>query len=195
MSAFYSFVPPKSTILLQCWVDELNAKVVVSNPRKTKLGDFKVIGNKLIVSVNNNLNKYAFLITLTHELAHAFVFKKYKNSVKPHGVIWKLTFKSMMLNFLTPDYFPKDILKALSNHIITPKASTFSDLELSKVLRNYDTRNTLNISDLSEGVIFKLSNGKVFEKGVKLRKRFKCIEIKTNKVYLFHPLAEVESVQ
>jgi len=28
-----------------------------------------------------------------------------------------------------------------------------------------------------------------------LRKRFKCVEIKTNKVYLFHPLAEVESVQ
>ena len=80
MSAFYSFVPAKSTKLLQFWVDELNVKVIVSNPRKTKLGDFKVIGNKLIVSVNNNLNKYAFLITLTHELAHAFVFKKHTNS-------------------------------------------------------------------------------------------------------------------
>ena len=195
MSSFYSFVPTKSTKLLKCWVDDLNAKVVVSNPRKTKLGDFKVIGNKLIVSVNNNLNKYAFLITLTHELAHAFVFKKHKNSVKPHGDSWKLTFKSMMLNFLTPDYFPEDILKVLSNHIINPKASTFSDVELSKVLRNYDARNALTISDLSEGIMFKLSNGKVFIKGIKLRKRIKCVEIKTNKVYLFHPLAEVERVQ
>ena len=52
-----------------------------------------------------------------------------------------------------------------------------------------------SISDLSEGVIFKLRNGKVFEKGIKLRKRFKCVEIKTNKLSLFHPLAEVESVQ
>lgn len=195
MSSFYPFVPTKSTKLLKCWVDDLNAKVVVSNPRKTKLGDFKVIGNKLIVSVNNNLNKYAFLITLTHELAHAFVFKKHKNSVKPHGDSWKLTFKSMMLNFLTPDYFPEDILKVLSNHIINPKASTFSDVELSKVLRNYDARNALTISDLSEGIMFKLSNGKVFIKGIKLRKRIKCVEIKTNKVYLFHPLAEVERVQ
>jgi len=195
MTPFYSFVPPKSTKLLKCWVDDLNAKVVVSKPRKTKLGDFKVIGNKLIVSVNNNLNKYAFLITLTHELAHAFVFKKHKKSVKPHGDSWKLTFKSMMLNFLTPDYFPEDILKVLSNHIINPKASTFSDVELSKVLRNYDARNVLTISDLSEGIMFKLSNGKVFKKGIKLRKRIKCVEIKTNKVYLFHPLAEVERVQ
>lgn len=195
MQYFHNFVPPKSVQLLQCWVDELGVEVNVSKPRKTKLGDFKVRGNKLIVSVNNDMNKYAFLITFTHELAHAFVFKKHTNSVKPHGDSWKLTFKSMMLNFLTTDYFPEDILKVLSNHIITPKASTFSDVKLSKVLRNYDIRNALAISDLSEGVIFKLSNGKVFEKGIKLRKRFKCVEIKTNKVYLFHPLAEVESVQ
>ena len=195
MQYFHNFVPPKSVRLLQCWVDELGLEVNVSKPRKTKLGDFKVRGNKLIVSVNNNLNKYAFLITFTHELAHAFVFKKHKNSVNPHGDSWKLTFKSMMLNFLTPDYFPKDILKILSNHIITPKASTFSDVELSKVLRNYDTSNALTISDLSEGVIFKMDNGKTFQRGIKLRKRFKCVEIKTSKVYLFHPLAEVKSVQ
>ena len=195
MQYFHNFVPPKSVRLLQCWVDELGIEVNVSKPRKTKLGDFKVRGNKLIVSVNNNLNKYAFLITFTHELAHAFVFKKHKNSVTPHGDSWKLTFKSMMLNFLTPDYFPKDILKILSNHIITPKASTFSDVELSKVLRNYDTSNVLTISDLSEGVIFKMDNGKTFQRGIKLRKRFKCVEIKTSKVYLFHPLAEVKSVQ
>jgi hypothetical protein len=195
MQYFHNFVPPKSVRLLQCWVDELGLEVNVSKPRKTKLGDFKVRGNKLIVSVNNNLNKYAFLITFTHELAHAFVFKKHKNSVTPHGDSWKLTFKSMMLNFLTPDYFPKDILKILSNHIITPKASTFSDVELSKVLRNYDTSNVLTISDLSEGVIFKMDNGKTFQRGIKLRKRFKCVEIKTSKVYLFHPLAEVKSVQ
>ena len=195
MQYFHHFVPPNSIQLLQCWVDELGVVVNVSKPRKTKLGDFKVRGNKLIVSVNNDMNKYAFLITFTHELAHAFVFKKYTNSVKPHGDRWKLTFKSMMLNFLTPDYFPEDILKVLSNHIIAPKASTFSDVELSKVLRNYDASHVLTISDLSEGAIFKLSNGKVFEKGIKLRKRFKCVDIKTNKEYLFHPLAEVECMQ
>ena len=98
MSAFYSYVPSKSTKLLQCWVNELNVKVVISSPRKTKLGDFKVIGNKLIISVNNNLNKYAFLITFTHELAHAFVFKKHKNSVNPHGDSWKLIIIQMKCN-------------------------------------------------------------------------------------------------
>ena len=195
MLTFHSFVTDKSIDLLQCWVDELNATVVVSNPRKTKLGDFKVRGNKLIISVNNNLSKYAFLITFTHELAHAFVFKKHTNSVKPHGDSWKLTFKSMMLNFLTPDYFPEDILKVLSNHIITPKASTFSDLELVKVLRKYENQSLLIISDIEEGGEFYLTNGKAFIKGKKLRKRFRCVEQKTNKVYVFHPFAEVIAVK
>ena len=85
MSIFYSFVPEKSNKLLQCWVDELKVTVKILAPRKTKLGDFKVRSNQMSITVNNNLNKYSFLITLTHELAHAFVFKKYQNRLKPHA--------------------------------------------------------------------------------------------------------------
>ena len=191
MSVFDLFVPEKSIKLLQCWVDELNVKVEVSNPRSTKLGDFKVTGNQFSITVNNNLNKYSFLITLTHELAHAFVFLKYQNSVKPHAKSWQLIFKSLMLNFLTPDYFPEDILRVLSRHIISPKASTFSDLELVRVLRRYDNVQSLTVSDLSFGESFQTNNGKTFVKGKKVRKRIKCIHCLSNKVYLFHPFAEV----
>ena len=191
MSIFYSFVPEKSNKLLQCWVDELKVTVKILTPRKTKLGDFKVRGNKMSITVNNNLNKYSFLITLTHELAHAFVFKKYQNRLKPHAKSWQLTFKSLMLNFLTPDYFPDDILKVLSRHMISPKASTFADLELVRVLKKYDQFTSVTISDLAVGDSFKIANGKIFVKGEKIRKRYKCIEYRTNKTYLFHPFAEV----
>ena len=191
MSIFYSFVPEKSNKLLQCWVDELKVTVKILTPRKTKLGDFKVRGNQMSITVNNNLNKYSFLITLTHELAHAFVFKKYQNRLKPHAKSWQLTFKSLMLNFLTPDYFPDDILKVLSRHMISPKASTFADLELVRVLKKYDQFTSVTISDLAVGDSFKIANGKIFVKGEKIRKRYKCIEYRTNKTYLFHPFAEV----
>ena len=191
MSVFYSFVPEKSNKLLQCWVDELKVTVKILTPRKTKLGDFKVRGNQMSITVNNNLNKYSFLITLTHELAHAFVFKKYQNRLKPHAKSWQLTFKSLMLNFLTPDFFPEDILKVLSRHMISPKASTFADLELVRVLKKYDQFTSVTISDLAVGDSFKIANGKIFVKGEKIRKRYKCIEYKTNKTYLFHPFAEV----
>ena len=191
MKTFHPYVTKKSHKLLNCWVDELKIEIKVSNPRKTKLGDFKVINGKMSISINNDLNRYSFLITLVHEIAHAFVFKKYHNSVRPHSRSWQLTFKSLLINFLTPDYFPEDILRVLSRHIIKPKASTFSDLELVNVLRKYDNFKSHVLSQISVGQYFKNSSGRIFIKGERLRKRYKCIDFKSGKIYLFHPFTPV----
>ena len=79
--------------------------------------------------------------------------------------------------------------------MISPKASTFSDLELVKVLKKYDQVQSVSVSDLSVGDSFKIANGKIFVKGEKIRKRYKCIECKTNKIYLFHTFSEVIKVK
>ena len=42
------------------------------------------------------------------------------------------------------------------------------------------------------GSKFKLYNGKIFMKQNKRVKRFECVEVKTGKMYLFNPNAEVE---
>ena len=55
MSVFTSFVPQKSNKLLECWVNELNINVKVTNPRRTKLGDFKVIDNHMNITINTNM--------------------------------------------------------------------------------------------------------------------------------------------
>ena len=193
MITFHSFVPEGSRDTIQSWIDKLEIELLVVNPRKTKLGDFKVYQGKLSISVNSNLNPYSFLITLTHELAHAFVFKKYNNSVLPHGLQWKATFKAMLLNFI--HLFPEDINKLLSLHLLNPKASTSTDVRLSTVLRKYDKQKGITITDILEGDKFIASNGKKFVKGKKLRKRFSCKEQNSNRVYLFHPLSEVISIQ
>tara|TARA_B110000008_G_scaffold190645_1_gene189395 strand:- start:14720 stop:15307 length:588 start_codon:yes stop_codon:yes gene_type:complete len=195
MDALKAFLPAPSFSKIKQWIDELDVQVKITNPRKTKLGDFKGVNNALYISVNNNLNPYSFLITLTHELAHAFVYVRYKRGVAPHGTQWQDTFKAMMLNFLTPTIFPEDILKVLSLHLKNPKASTLTDVNLASVLKKYDTNKVLTISDINQGQIFSISNGKIFKKGEKLRKRYKCVEVSTNKVYLFHPLAEVSLIQ
>ena len=100
-----------------------------------------------------------------------------------------------MLNFLNPKIFPEDILKVLSLHLKNPKASTLTDVNLSAVLKKYDKVQVLTISDIDVESLFSISNGKKFKKGEKLRKRYKCVEVSTNKVYLFHPLAEVNLIQ
>ena len=162
MSSFRKFVPQMSNNKLDAWVQELMIDIKITKPRRFKLGDFKARGNRFEITINNNLNKYLFLITLTHELAHAFVFKQYQNNVKPHGRVWKDTFKSLMLNFLNPDCFPADILQHLSRHMLNPKASTFADLELVKVLKKYDKVKTLTISDLGFFLVSKITGSTPF---------------------------------
>jgi len=185
------FLPAPSFEKINDWINELDVQINITNPRRTKLGDFKVVKNTLFISINNDLNPYSFLITLTHELAHAFVYVKYKRGVSPHGKQWQEIFKSMMLNFLSPDIFPDDVLKVLSVHLKHPNASTCTDVNLATILKKYDYKKALTISDIKDGSIFSTSNGKIFKKGKQLRKRYKCIECASNKVYLFHPLAEV----
>jgi SprT protein len=191
MDALKVFLPEPSLQKINDWINELDVQINITNPRRTKLGDFKVVKNTLFVSINNDLNPYSFLITLTHELAHAFVYVKYKTGVLPHGNQWQKTFKSMMLNFLNPAIFPDDVLKVLSVHLKHPKASTCTDVNLGTILKKYDHKKALTISDIKDGSIFSTSNGKMFKKGKQLRKRYKCVECESNKVYLFHPLAEV----
>jgi hypothetical protein len=161
MDALKAFLPAPSFSKIKQWIDELDVQVKITNPRKTKLGDFKGVNNALYISVNINLNPYSFLITLTHELAHAFVYVRYKSGVAPHGTQWQDTFKAMMLNFLTPTIFPEDILKVLSLHLKNPKASTLTDVNLASVLKKYDTNKVLTISDINQGQIFSISNGKI----------------------------------
>ena len=102
-----------------------------------------------------------------------------------------------MLNFLTPNHLPNDILICLSKHLINPTYSSFSDVELAKVLRNYNYKKTLVLDELDDKLIFKtLDNvNKLYLKGKKRRKYYECIEQKSCAKYLFHPLTEVTFVK
>ena len=193
MDNFENHIPKASITLIKKWIKELNILVKIKKSRNTKLGDFTVNKKEeYLISINDDLNKFAFLITLTHEIAHAFVWEKYKRRVSPHGKQWKATFKEMMLNFLNSDIFPDDILRVLSKHLKKPKASTVNDYNLSKVLRTYDNNKQLILSEIPDGSIFSTLNGRQFVKLNKLRKRYKCKAVDSEKIYLFNPLAVID---
>jgi len=192
MEDLEKYIPENSVFQINKWIKELNIHVKKSRDRKTKLGDFRYTKNgKYIISVNETLNKYSFLITLTHEIAHAFVHEKYYNQVNPHGLEWKITFRKMMLNFLHPNIFPRNIIQALSMHLKNPKASTINDYNLSKALRLYDKDPKTILDEIPNGSIFYTPNGRKFKKLEKIRTRYKCIELSSNKIYLFNALAIV----
>ena len=74
----------------------------VTKKRQSVLGDYRhsAIGKNHRISINGNLNKYEFLITLLHELAHLFTFEKFANKVEPHGKEWKHFYGSLLADFL-----------------------------------------------------------------------------------------------
>ena len=84
MKKISSYIPAKSYSIINQWLEKYNCEVTVSHPRKSKLGDYRSPhkNNKHLISVNNDLNKYAFLITLTHEIAHMIIWEKYENNFK-----------------------------------------------------------------------------------------------------------------
>jgi len=167
---------------------------IVKN-RSSKHGDFRVLKNgSYQITINNDLNKYRFLITLLHEIAHLITFKNNRN-VKPHGVEWKNNFQKIMLPFLVPSIFPDEILALLAKYLLNPKASTDTDYDLNLSLKKQDAKTENEfIYELNDGCEF-IFKGREFTKVEKRRKRYVCIENASKKVYLFNALAEVNKVK
>lgn len=175
-------------------IRENNVHLKIVNERKTRHGDYRRMpdGSQQI-TVNANLNKYRFLITTVHEIAHLVAFEKYGRRIKPHGAEWKHTFRILMLPFIRPEIFPQQLLPLIANHFRNPRASSDTDARLSVALKSYDPENDKNyIFEIPFGGVFRIYNGKTFKRGPKRVKRYECLEIDSGKIYLFQPNAEVE---
>ena len=191
-------IPEVSHELVKPLISEgcLNIKIV--KVRKTKHGDFKKLKNGFNqITLNHIDNKYRFLITLIHELAHYKVYKNIKKRVSPHGIEWKSTYKLMMLPFLNNRIFPNEILSRLAIHVKNPPASTDSDTNLVVALNKYDyfNDNKIFLNDLSEDCLFEFDQGKVFLVKRKLRKRYICKELSSGREYLFSPVARIKPIE
>ena len=188
------YIPEKAITQVLELLKHDHLVVKIKNERKTRHGDYRKLPNNMHqITVNANLNHYRFLITLIHEIAHFEAYQKYGRFIKPHGVEWKRTFQHLMLPFINPEIFPNQLLPLLAKHFKNPKASSDSDASLSLALKQFDAPNgQIYVFEVPLGSTFKLYNGRVFKKGTKRTKRFECTEIKTGKLYLFNPNAEVE---
>lgn len=189
------YLPEKCVTLIAKWIVEFDFKLKIKKDRITRLGDYTSPRNGLnhIITINYNLNKYAFLITLVHEIAHLITFNENKNRVNPHGIEWKRNFQKHIEPFLNTDIFPIDVFSALRKYIQNPAASSCTDLQLLKTLKLYDEESGFVFLEyIPENTYFLYKSSRIFQKKDKVRKRFKCKELKTGLVYLFNPLTEVE---
>ena len=189
------YIPATAVPLVARWIVEYDFKLRITRERNSRYGDYTAPRNGAnhLITVNHNLNRYAFLITLVHEVAHLVTYNQHRNAVMPHGQEWKENFRRLMQPFLTTEIFPLEVFAALRSYLRNPAAASCSDPHLLKTLKLHDPETgKVFLEYLPPGTVFLYHNSRLFVKKEKLRKRFKCVEVGSGHIYLFDALAEVE---
>lgn len=187
------FMPEGTAEVAYHWIQQYQFRFRISRSRNSRFGDYQSPprGGIHKISVNHDLNKYAFLITFCHEIAHLVTWEKYRDNVSPHGREWKKEFGDLLCHFMGKNIFPGDVEAALQKYILNPKASSCSDHNLYRVLKRYDEKPVLHLEEIPYGSVFKMSNGQVFKKGMKKRTRYLCQEVESRQLYYVSGVAEV----
>ena len=195
MYKLFKKIPEASLEYVKSLILSENITIKLKKSRKTKHGDFSVKKNGLcMITINDDLNEYRFLITLIHEISHYIAYKNYGSYIKPHGVEWKNIFKNLLLPIINSEVFPNDILRTLAIYAKNPKASSDTDLNLSLALNKYNMNQYDYVFGLSNGSVFKASNDRVYVMIKKLKKRYECMDVLTKKLYLFSPNVKIKEI-
>ena len=109
---------------------------------------------------------------------------------------WKNIYGFLLAQFLQNKIFPADIEHEIQKTLHNPAASSCAEEGLTRVLRRYDVKKPGHqlIEEMKDDTIFKTNDGRVFKKGEKIRKRYRCIEINTGRIYLFSAVYEAELI-
>ena len=87
LHALAAYLPDGTFEQVMAYIVEYKVHLTLTRERQSILGDYRHPDRKggHRISVNGSLNKYAFLITLLHEIAHLVTFIHFGNRVASHG--------------------------------------------------------------------------------------------------------------
>ncbi|GAA4463907.1 SprT-like domain-containing protein [Nibrella saemangeumensis] len=185
-----SYIPVEALSYCQELFQHYPFHFQVTRPRRTKFGDFRVFPDGQVrITVNADLNPYAFLITFIHEVAHLVVHRTYRRRPQPHGKAWQTAFQKLMQPLLTEQVFPAAVLYPLQAYMLRPAATTSGSPALVQALRQYDSQlqsdpvsNQVSLKDLSEGQSF-VFRKKIYVRGALRRTRVVCKEVDSGVSY------------
>jgi SprT protein len=193
VDVFKRFVPENAVNYCAKLYETLSFEFKIKKARRTKFGDYRFdrLSGEQTITINNDLNPYAFLITYLHEVAHLLTFQTHLHRVSPHGKEWKQQFKKVSTPMLKQKVFPDEIMDQVIQYLSNPKASSCSDPVLYELLKRYDPANDkIFLKSVLPGQHFEF-NGKTYQFLEKKRTRIVCVQIENGRKYLINQLAEV----
>src|SRR5947207_3677758 len=102
------YIPVEAVPICIAWIVQFNIHLRITKSRASKYGDYRPHPDKHghIITVNHDLNRYSFLLTFIHEVAHLVCQKKYSRFISPHGKEWKREYSILLRFFLSTEIFP-----------------------------------------------------------------------------------------
>ena len=216
------FLPPAAVAHVELLLAGYDLHVRIARPRRTKLGDHRPPATGWTahrISINANLNPYAFLTTLGDDrmgslapiklgifaFHHGTVRRprvtgvqerrhRPRRRVRPHGPEWKREFEAILAPVVGAGVLPDELAAALARSMRNPLAATCSDRGLALALARYDEPppGRVRVEDLVEGAFFRVEGGQAFRADRQVRTRRKCFECGTGREYRVHGLLFVE---
>ncbi|MGB3777561.1 MAG: SprT-like domain-containing protein [Tunicatimonas sp.] len=187
-AVFRSHVPAQAVSYCVTLQKVYGFSLRASKPRRSKWGDYRYrrAGGRVqhAISVNDDLNPYAFLITYLHEVAHLRAFQQHGFRIPPHGAAWKQCFRQLLVPVLSATVFPSELLVAVRQFARNPRASTGADVLLTQALQPFNSpTNQVPLGCLSEGKRFTFRE-RTYVKQKTRRTRALCEEVRSRKQYL-----------
>lgn len=192
------FIGEKAALFIDVQTKGLVFHLKVTKARETKYGDYSspIKNKKQRITINGNLDKYSFLLTLLHELAHLMVFENYDKKVKPHGKEWKYCFSQILLKAINDNIFPLSVNETINKYYINKQSFTHnSRVKISNAIdKELGIPESIRLENIPINKTVLLINGMTVTKLEQKRTRCICRNLEDRRLYYIHKFIEVESV-
>lgn len=193
ISLLEKYLPENSLPYLKKWFDDYVIHIKITRGRNSKLGDYrKMVDQSHQITINSTLQPQLFFFVLTHELAHLIAFDNYGYRISPHGAEWKNTFRIMLLESFS--VYNDDLKPIILKFSKSPKANFMSSPDLVRYfhIEDYEDESSY-IEDLEVKDQFTYRNQRYII-DEKRKKNYLCVQLDSDKKYIFKPLARVEKI-
>lgn len=177
------------------YFDKYDFNLKITRPRLQKKGDFSYFydhSRRPVITVNQDLCSYEFLLVYIHELAHLFVYLKYPRQARPHGEKWKEEYRMLIYNALENIDLPSDIREAWLQHTTHIKSSGDLDETLEKCFVRYrpHIEGSCTIKELQVNDFFTFRNQR-YQLLAFARTRATCLQTDSGRKYTIPMMAQV----